>query len=198
VNFKICLIIALLPSFLYSAPSQEIPHGIKVEKLFSILKENQVHSVKEAIQLFSEDFFEKENYALVFNSLSPQTSSADAPRILLFGKDRKIRMGFNHHKKTGQDLEVIQWRDSTQTWEFREIKFSKNGPTISSPNPNLCMQCHDNYKPKFEDHFLQSMRKSAKARTNTDAFYKKVAKDPIYRKFKSLPLRAPITERKRK
>lgn len=164
--------------------AEKIKTNDDLEAVYKKLIANQVRDVKEAASLFDDSFFEKEQYALIFDSLSPQTSSPDAPRVLLFGRNKKLRVGFNHHKKDGQDLEVIQWRDVTQTWEFREIKFTKLGPLLSKANPGVCLQCHDDHKPKFDGALMASLRDSFKKQQDRTGFLRKQNSDPVYKRFK--------------
>ncbi|MEM7645950.1 MAG: hypothetical protein AAF203_03480 [Pseudomonadota bacterium] len=186
-SFVLFLVLTSFVLVAFGRPSNKVLLTARWNDLEETLRVSRPTSIEEAVSLLDDQFFKKSQYALVFDSLSPQTSSPEAPRVLLFGKDKKLRLGFNHLKKDGRDLEVIHFVEATQTWEFREVKFGKRGPVISQPNPNLCIQCHDDFKPKFQGPMMQALRRLSKRKLDISAFTKKVKTDPIFRRLQDPP-----------
>lgn len=86
------------------------------------------------------------NFLVVYHSRSLQTSSPEAPRIVAFSPSARLMLAFNSGDKkySGHDkLEVIQWREQTNRFEFREISFAKNKrPVFSKADPKQCIRCH--------------------------------------------------------
>lgn len=162
--------------------AQTIAFDSSVEQVFNNLKKTRTTNIVDAVLLLNKQFFKRENYVLIFDSQSPQTSSPEAPRVLLFGKDKQLRIGFNHNRKDGQDLEIIQWRDLTRTWEFREIKFTPQGPILSKADPIMCLQCHRDHKPKIVAQEFMVLLSDLKPKINKEKFLRKVQSDPIYKK----------------
>jgi hypothetical protein len=103
----------------------------------------RVESLDEALALVPPRFFT--NHVLVYRSRSLQDSSYLYPRAIVFGESGKFLLAFNGHEKHRgyNQLELIQFRDRTNSWEFREMTFAKGkAPEISAPNPKKCLECH--------------------------------------------------------
>ena len=187
LRIALVLLVLTLSQQVNSKTHPSVGFEFNVDQLFQAIQLAGSKSVLEAVSLFDDRYFDKGQYALVFDSRSPQTSSPEAPRVLLFGKNKHLRVGFNHHGKHGQDLEMIQWRELTRTWEFREIKFTKKGPVLSRANPRSCLHCHRDHKPKFDGFLMQSLRHSTKKLLDISSFAKKIETDPIYRRLENPP-----------
>ncbi|MBY0384495.1 hypothetical protein K2X05_04985, partial [bacterium] len=82
--------------------------------------------------LVPQEFFQ--NYVLMYRSRSLQDASYLMPRAIVFGRSAKFIMAFNGHEKQKgyNNLEIIQYREKTQRWEFREITFSQYKPPVFS------------------------------------------------------------------
>ena len=91
-------------------------------------------------------------YVLVHHSQSLQGASAESPRVILYGKAAKLVLAFNGDpsQERYRNLEIIQYRDSSRRFEFRDIEFNEGSasPTISPPNPPICMSCHRGADPR--------------------------------------------------
>lgn len=103
------------------------------------------------------------NYTLMHSSRSLQSATPEAPRAILYGDDAKFIASFNGDRSHpgNRDLEIIQFRDETKSFEFRTIRFpedpgSAEKATISEANPQLCMNCHrqTNPRPIWDGYFL--------------------------------------------
>ncbi len=180
-NNKKIFLFLLINSFSVVQAASSISHDTNVDDLFQNLKKRKASTLLTAVQSLDQQFFRKENHILIFDSMSPQGSSNKSPRIVLFGKNKELRIGFSPHHQSGQNFDIIQWRDVTKTWEFREISFSKHGPHLSEANPSICMQCHRDHKPKITDSYLDDLYKRLKPQIDTAHFFKLKAKDPIYK-----------------
>jgi len=164
-----------------------------VESLYKTLKKEKVKNIVSAIKLFDNRFFEEGQYAVMFRSLSIQPSSYKNPRILLFGKDRKLRIGINHHIGEERNLEILQYRSKSKVWELREIKFNNGKVSLTKANPSICMSCHGDKEitPSFKGKVAQvneyTMDHLSKGRMpDISDFRSLIKKDPIYSRLKNL------------
>ena len=175
-------LLLVISTFNFAAATTDLSYNTNVDDLFNELKKLNAQTLLDAVNVLDKQFFKRENYVLIFDSMSPQGSRAEAPRVVLFGKDKKLRIGFSPHNQDGKNFEIIQWRKITKTWEFREISFSKNGPKMSPADPSVCLQCHRDHKPKIVDSYLNELTSSLKGKVDTTKFVKIKAQDPIYKK----------------
>jgi hypothetical protein len=117
---------------------------INYEKLSEGIKANSsIQSLEQALTLVPKNFFN--NYVLVYRSRSLQQSSFKHPRAIVFGESGKFIFAFNGDKKQRgfNELEMIQFREDTNRFEFREISFKPGSPPVfSDANPKKCMECH--------------------------------------------------------
>lgn len=167
-----------------------VPFESTIDQLFTVLKKNNTENIETAIVTLNNNFFKIDNYSLIFNSTSPQASSPQSPRILLFGKDKKLRLGFNHRLGNDRNLEAIQWREDKQEWELREITFTKSGPQISKANPSLCLTCHLDTKihPNFNNAVNSLDPTQKNPSKNYTEFFKKIdPKDKVFKRLEKPP-----------
>lgn len=78
------------------------------------------------------------HFTLVHRSFSPQKSTPQAPRVILFGPDAKIIMAFN---STEPVIELIEWNDEKTQWDFSELAFQES-KIVRENNPAKCVMCH--------------------------------------------------------
>ena len=161
--------------------------------MYNTLKKGKVTNIISAVKLFDDEFFSDGQYAIFFRSQSIQPSSFQYPRILLFGKDRKLRVGVNHLMGNKRNLEIIQYRSKSRVWELREIKFDNGKLSMTQPNPSLCLSCHGDKKivPAFKGKVVQvnkyKMDYLIKGKKPDVSFFKNIVnKDPIYSRLKNL------------
>lgn len=101
-------------------------------------------TMEEILARLPEDF--RSNFTLMKSSQSIQTSSPEAPRVIMFGKDAKLILAFNGEpSQSGYNfLEMIEYNSEKDVIELRFIEF--NGatakPRLSEVNPSLCTTCH--------------------------------------------------------
>ncbi len=187
---KIMLSILILGFSFNSYSKTVLEINDSVDDLIYIIKKNNINSIEQALASISDDFFNYNNYVLKFKSHSPQPASEKFPRIILFGENDHLRIGFNHRMGEDKDLEIIQWREDTEKWEFREIKFKDNVAHISQANPPVCLGCHgfENKKPFIDrSNVLTSMNIFSK-KIDKRFFEKERSVDTVYARLKRLGL----------
>ncbi len=117
--------------------------GINYESLVENIKVNGAQTLEQVLDLAPQEFFL--NYVLMYRSRSLQDANPRFPRAIVFGRSAKFIMAFNGHEKQKgyNNLEIVQFREKTFRWEFREITF-ENGqaPRFSEANPKKCLECH--------------------------------------------------------
>lgn len=121
--------------------------GIHFESFIQNIKDHNVTTLEQALALVPETFYN--NYVLMYRSRSLQDASPIYPRAILFGRTAKFIMAFNGHEeqKGFNNLEMIQYREATNKWEFRELTFFKDkAPVVSEANPKKCLECHQSPK----------------------------------------------------
>lgn len=117
------------------------------ESLVELIESKNVTSVEAALKELKNEKPELfDTFILMYRSKSLQKGSFLAPRALLFEGSGRLVVSFNGDPKdyTGYNkLEVMQFRDDTKKFEFREIAFRDGQPPqFSQANPAKCMQCH--------------------------------------------------------
>jgi hypothetical protein len=103
-------------------------------------------------------------YLLSFRSRSLQSSTPQAPRAILFSPAADFMASFNGHGalRGSRNIEMIRFDHNTEKFEFRELSFDlKNPPSISEPNPQKCLECHQSFtrtdvdpRPNWEPYFM--------------------------------------------
>lgn len=100
--------------------------------------ENLLPKLKEREPMMFHD------YLLIYRSRSLQSASFVFPRTILTGKDAKLMLAYNGHprQKGFHNLEVISFDDQKKNFTFHEISFLNGDYTVSEPNPQKCLNCH--------------------------------------------------------
>lgn len=117
--------------------------GISYETFQKKIQDSKAQTLEHALELVPSAFFQ--NYVLMYRSRSLQDASYLMPRAIVFGRSSKFIMAFNGHEKQKgyNNLEIIQYREKTQRWEFREVTFFADKPPLfSEANPAKCLECH--------------------------------------------------------
>lgn len=128
-----------------STYTSDVKHddGINYESFVEGIKASGAQSLEQALNLVPQEFYA--NYVLMYRSRSLQDANPRYPRAIVFGRSAKFIMAFNGHErqKGYNNLEIVQFREKTFRWEFREITF-ENGlaPRFSEANPKKCLECH--------------------------------------------------------
>jgi ankyrin repeat protein len=130
--------------------SGENPGRLDYEKVVKIVQDCKVLSINQLLPLLPATY--RSNYTLAYGTLAVQEASPEYPQVITFGDDGKLMMAFNGHRSQRgyRNLEMLQFRDSTKTFELREIEFPRPSeaaagkkPHFSAANPPRCLSCHD-------------------------------------------------------
>lgn len=129
-----------IPSMIRAPP---VETDFSFETLVRLIDQKQIKNIETLLPEIPQDV--RNRYLAMYRSRSLQEASFEFPRIILFDFDASTIVAFNgHSSQKGFDrLEVIQFRQLTARFEFREIVFDgKNRPQISDANPEKCLKCH--------------------------------------------------------
>ncbi len=130
-----------------SSYTSDIKHndGIDYDSLVEKITAGGAKTLEQTLALIPSEFYA--NYVLMYRSRSLQDANPRYPRAIVFGRSARFIMAFNgdDRQKGYNNLEIIQFRDKTYRWEFREITFVEGqAPRFSEPNPAKCLECHQN------------------------------------------------------
>ena len=135
-------------------PSAAIASETTFEDFRHAIETRGARSVEDAIALLPASMREG-GYVLMYRSRSLQHASPLAPRAILTSPSARLIVTFNGGGagvRGGDALEVVQFRDDTQSFEFREIVFRAGlPPRFSEPNPRKCLECHQSPARKDVD-----------------------------------------------
>lgn len=164
------------------------------EGVVGLIEKHGIQSIPELLPRLPRDY--RSHYTLMYRSRSLQAASYLNPRAIVFGADAKLILAFNGHpSQKGYDrLEIIQFRDETKSFEFREITFGSK-VHVSPPNPPVCKQCHrDDLRPNWEpypnwsgaygsndDRFSHYDRRDQEELSELRGFLKSAGSHPRYR-----------------
>lgn len=145
-------------SLAFQAPQAKAagPSPLTYDGLASLIQERQVRSIDELLPLLPTDFMSQ--YTLMRDSESLQSADALNPRAIVYGGDGTFIMSFNGAPSQDgyDDLELIQYRERTRSFEFRRISFpsprnSLSAVQFSEANPRMCLACHEvDPRPNWE------------------------------------------------
>jgi hypothetical protein len=143
------ILIVLFHSSLSAQYTSDINYddGISYDSFSEKIKNQSINSLESSLNLVPKEFWQ--NYVLVYRSRSLQESSFEFPRTILFGRSARFILAFNGHKhqRGFNNLEMVQFREESKSWEFREITFLPGqSPQFSEANPKKCLECHQSPK----------------------------------------------------
>lgn len=131
-----------------------IQEELTFEKFEAEIKSKRIRKIEDAIGLLPP-YMMNDNYVFMYRSRSLQAATPEAPRIITYTPTARFIVSFNggHPSQAGHNtLEMIQFHEKTQKFEFREIIFNgRSRPQISEPNPRKCLQCHQSQNRKNVD-----------------------------------------------
>jgi mono/diheme cytochrome c family protein len=115
-------------------------------------------SIEELLPSLPADL--RSRYVLMFRSRSLHGASFSRPRAILFSRDARFVVSFNGEPGLAgfRALETMQFDETAQAFEFREIEFPdpadrQGPPRISEPNPARCIRCHgEPARPIWDTH----------------------------------------------
>jgi hypothetical protein len=129
------------------------------ESLRKLIEDKNIKSIEALLTMLPEDI--RSNYTLVYDSRSIQGASFSNPRAILYDKKSGLMIAFNGapDQVGHNNLEVIQYRKDSRTFEFREIVFpdsqdSSAKAEFSHKNPQSCLACHggDDPRPNWDPY----------------------------------------------
>lgn len=137
--------------------SSVLADDFQYEDLVSLIQKKSIRTMEDLLPLLPTDL--RSNYTLMYESRSLQDATPTSPRVILFGKNAKLTCAFNGEPtQAGYDsLECFQFRDETQSFDFRQIQFptaenglktvafSRSGTSVDEKTS--CMGCHGS--PQF-------------------------------------------------
>ena len=82
------------------------------------------------------------------------------PRILMFGRDAQLVLGFqgNPSKQKSNEIEIMAWHKDTKEFEFSLLEFGDDHTTLTRNHPR-CVNCHSGVsRPVSEKHFARAAK----------------------------------------
>lgn len=142
--------------------AQRLPDRMTYEHVQAKIQRCRLRTADSVLALFPPTFLS--NYVLMHSARGRQQASIEAPRAILYGLDASLVVAFNGdpRQRAFEDLEFMQFRRDTKTFEFRRITFPEGAaanlpePVFSAANPMECAGCHrrDNPRPNWDGHLL--------------------------------------------
>lgn len=149
----------------YSRPlysNLDLNWGYSFAELVSDLEKKRPNSVESFLKALPEPLLS--NYLIMYQSRSLQQASPENPRVILFTPRADVAISFNGHpsQRGYEKIEMMHFDYKTNRFLFREVSFDpKVGYRISSPNPALCLRCHQspdrkdiNPRPNWEPYSI--------------------------------------------
>jgi hypothetical protein len=142
----------------FTNPKEDLNQKIQtIAGLLHHISTGHITSVEDVLSNLNTDHLRR--YVIMTKSDSLQAASAESPRIITYGRDARFLLAFNGggNQEGGQTVEVIEFDDTSETYEFRQIAFSTPGapPSVSQKNPEECAGCHSSsFRPIWEDYDL--------------------------------------------
>lgn len=130
------------------------PENFTFEDVVKLIADHKANTLEELLPQLP--FGIRSRFVLMNQSRSSHQASNHFPRVILCSPTARLMMAYStaHSDENRNMLEVIQWRDDTEKFEFREIAFEPRGrkpPKISEANPSRCNTCHgDSMRPNWE------------------------------------------------
>lgn len=118
----------------------EFPY--QLEDMMELIETENITSIEELLPALPAEF--RERYLLMHRSRSLQQSSPTHPRVIMIGGDASFVLTFNGDPlhRGYENLEMMQFRPETQSFEFRELSFRNGRARLSEANPSKCLRCH--------------------------------------------------------
>ncbi len=120
---------------------------VSYESVSNLIEKCKIKKLKRLLKILPTNYLA--NHTVAYATLAAMDASAAHPMVITFGEDAKFMMSFNGHKSQDgfSKLDIIQFRDDTKTFEFRQIVFPKKqtqAVQYSNKNPAKCLSCHGN------------------------------------------------------
>jgi hypothetical protein len=115
------------------------------EKLVELVETKNLRTIEDVLSQLPKHMLDL-NYVVMYRSRSLQEASPQSPRIITYTPTARFVLTFNGGEPQrfgSQTLELMQYREAEQRFEFREIVFNgKSNPVVSGANPAKCLECH--------------------------------------------------------
>lgn len=144
-------------------PGSTTAETVTFEYLRDCVLYGKLGSIESLLPFLPSNY--RSEYTLMHGTRSRQAATFTQPRVIMTGPTAKLIVAFNggdpntptDHSplavpEAAKELEMIQFRNATKSFEFRSIDFSGGKRVkISDPNPPLCLGCHgNNPRPNWE------------------------------------------------
>lgn len=109
--------------------------------LREMIRSRRIQTVEDLLAALPASF-RNGHFALIPRSGSAQASSPTEPRVLLFGEDARLIIGYRSARTgTGAEtLEIMEWDPAQAQYRPREIVLGR--PPRFHENPENCARCH--------------------------------------------------------
>lgn len=162
----LCLLMLTFLSFSLKTSAQEVPDitalfedekNFDFEEVMSVLRKKEIKNKEEFLKSLPKEF--KENYIIMYDSNSVQSSSFQEPRVLIRSPKSEVIFSFsgksNSTNPHDNNIEAIFWRPEEKKFEMKEISFGQQGMKESHSNPKSCLQCHgEDPRPNWEPYSI--------------------------------------------
>lgn len=141
------LILALLSAPAAAQTCAEDPPGAEwtFARLARLTECRGLRTVDELLDLLPADYFER--FSLVYASQGLHGSTHETPRLVLYGKNRRLTVGVagSPAMKNGDGFETVEYLPDG-SYELGEIYFppagSKASARVTRGSPPACLECH--------------------------------------------------------
>jgi hypothetical protein len=148
------------------ATTESLTGAVTYETVVDLVRTRNLRTIDDLLAQpeFSVPF--RRGFTAMFRSQSLQHADPLNPRIILYGQDAKLVLAFTCATgdcvgtggpavANGDHLEMVQWRDDSKSFEYRDIAFPETGtatgvsdPVFSEANPQQCLGCHTASDPR--------------------------------------------------
>ncbi len=121
-----------------------------LEGLRATIVSDGLTSVESVLEKLPSEM--RNHFVLGYRSQSASDASMEHPRVITYSPETKLILAFNGSPdQIGYwNLEAMQFRETTNTFDLMEIAFDKSGqamPRFSDLNPSRCLACHGYANP---------------------------------------------------
>lgn len=138
----------------YTRNAVPLDQEYSLEKLLLDIQTKDLTTIEDVVAQLPKHMADK-NYVLMYRSRSLQEATPESPRAIVYTPTASFVMTFNggqKNQKGHNTIELIQFRQETQSFEFRELTFDEtNRPQLSEANPKKCLACHQSPSRKTID-----------------------------------------------
>lgn len=145
-------LLALTVCALIVVPRSAAAADFGFRDIVALIDGGRIQRIEHLIRRLPDEL--RRNYVLMAETKSSHQATAVRPRVILASPDARLLVAFSGapNDPAYDRLELIQFQDETDTFEFREIVFRRDRkPEVSPPNPSRCAGCHqESLRPNWE------------------------------------------------